>query len=86
MARGIHRLTDVGVKSAARRGRHSDGGGLYLRVSQTGGKSWGFIWNKNGTRREMGLGAYPAVSLAKARKLKWPIGSSASAAGETAIS
>ena len=29
--------------------------------------SWLFIWVVGGKRREMGLGAYPAVDLAKAR-------------------
>jgi len=28
-----------------------------LRVKTTGRKSWGYIWNKDYRRREMGLGA-----------------------------
>ncbi|MGX8011377.1 tyrosine-type recombinase/integrase [Mesorhizobium sp. ORM8.1] len=69
MARSLQKLTDVKVKSDKwHPGRHSDGGGLYLNVSAVGTKSWLFMWTPaGGKRREMGLGAYPAVSLAKAR-------------------
>lgn len=41
---------------------------MHLSVSQSGAKSWVFIWQKDGRRREMGLGGYPAVKLAAARK------------------
>lgn len=67
MPRGIHRLTDAGTRAEKAQGRHSDGGGLYLNVTSTGTKSWLFMWVVDGKRREMGLGAYPAIGLAKAR-------------------
>ncbi|UVK39915.1 integrase arm-type DNA-binding domain-containing protein [Mesorhizobium sp. AR10] len=69
VARTLQKLTDVKVKSdKLKPGRHSDGGGLYLNVSPTSTKSWLFMWTPaGGRRREMGLGAYPAVTLAKAR-------------------
>jgi Arm DNA-binding domain len=44
-----------------------DGGGLYLRVSVTGAKSWVFRFQLDGKRRDMGLGPYPDTSLAEAR-------------------
>ena len=44
-----------------------DGGGLYLRVSATGAKSWVFRFQLDGRRRDMGLGPYPDISLAEAR-------------------
>jgi integrase len=44
-----------------------DGGGLYLRVSETGTKSWVFRFQLDGKRRDMGLGPYPDISLAEAR-------------------
>jgi integrase len=50
-------------------GRHADGNGLYLVVKPSGAKSWAFLYTFNGKRREKGLGSYPAVSLAAARKL-----------------
>lgn len=69
MARMLHKLSDVTAKSdKLKAGRHSDGGGLYLNVSQAGSKSWLFMWAREGKRREMGLGSYPVVTLAKARK------------------
>ena len=64
---GRDKLTAIGVKSISRPGRHSDGGGLYLRVKPTGGKSWSFMWKRQGLQREIGLGAYPDVSLKLAR-------------------
>ena len=54
--------------SVKRPGRHSDGKGLYLLVKKTGRKSWVYMWDKNHRRREMGLGGFPDVSLAKARE------------------
>lgn len=65
--RAIHKLTDVAVKAAKGPARISDGGNLFLRVSPTGSKSWSFMWNAAGKRREIGLGPYPAVSLSSAR-------------------
>jgi integrase len=44
-----------------------DGGGLYLRVSGTGAKSWVFRFQLDGKRRDMGLGPYPDILLAEAR-------------------
>lgn len=49
-------------------GYHGDGGGLYLQVTAAGAKSWIFRFALVGRRREMGLGAYPAISLAAARE------------------
>ena len=48
-------------------GRYLDGEGLYLVVGATGGKSWLFRFQLNGKRRDMGLGAFPAVALKAAR-------------------
>lgn len=46
---------------------YADGGGLYLQVSASGSKSWVFRYTVNGKKRDMGLGAFHAVSLAEAR-------------------
>jgi integrase len=48
-------------------GRHGDGDGLHLVVSETGRRKWVLRYQINSARRDMGLGAYPAVSLAEAR-------------------
>jgi integrase len=45
-----------------------DGGGLYLRVSPAGSKAWVFRFQLDGKRRDMGLGPYPDISLAEARR------------------
>ena len=69
MARSIHKLSDRSCKAANKPGMISDGGGLYLGIKPSGSRSWSYVWKKSGKRYEMGLGAYPAVSLAKARML-----------------
>ena len=54
--------------SRAKTGMHGDGGGLWLQVTPTGGKSWIYRYTSGTKRREMGLGPYPAISLAQARQ------------------
>ena len=68
MSRSLSKLSDVTAKTLKKAGRHSDGGGLYLNVTPSGAKSWLFMWTRGGRRREMGLGSYPAISLASARE------------------
>ena len=48
--------------------RLSDGGGLLLQVEITGGKSWLVRFMHAGKRREAGLGGWPLVTLAEARR------------------
>jgi len=72
MARALHKLTDTAIRAKnIKAGRHNDGGGLYLNVSKAGNKSWVFLYKRDGARwpKEMGLGAYPDVSLSLARDL-----------------
>jgi integrase len=50
---------------------YGDGAGLYLRVHSGGSKSWFFVYQRNGIRRELGLGGFAGiapVSLAGARR------------------
>lgn len=68
MARPIHKLSDSFCKAIKVKGVHSDGGGLYLRIQAAGSKSWIFIFRYNSKRREIGLGSYPATTLANARR------------------
>jgi len=69
MARKISRLSARSVDTAKEPGRHSDGGGLYLVIDDSGGKRWAFMYRRQGRRREMGLGGVNAVPLARARRL-----------------
>jgi integrase len=69
MARMLGRLSAVRVQSIRKRGYYGDGGGLYLRVAPGGAKGWIFRYGGRDRRRDMGLGGYPAISLAKAREL-----------------
>jgi integrase len=66
MAR-IGKLSAVEVAKAKGPAVLHDGGGLYLRVSASGAKSWVFRFQLDGKRRDMGLGPYPDISLAEAR-------------------
>ena len=69
MTRMLGRLPAVRVQSVRKRGYYGDGGGLYLRVAPGGAKGWIFRYGGRGQRRDMGLGGYPAIGLAKAREL-----------------
>ena len=59
------RLTALAARALSRPGRHSDG--LYLHVTPAGSKSWVQRIVIDGRCRDVGLGPYPAVSLARAR-------------------
>lgn len=67
MVRTLQRLSALSITRATRPGYVADGGGLYLQVTASGSKSWIYRFALAGRRREMGLGPYPAVSLAAAR-------------------
>ena len=63
------KLTALSAKTLSKPGRHGDGDGLYLNVSPSGSKSWVQRIGIHGRRRDIGLGPYPAVSLARAREI-----------------
>ena len=48
-------------------GMHADGHGLYMNVKASGARSWIFRATINGSRKEIGLGGYPVVTLQAAR-------------------
>ncbi|WP_454890340.1 tyrosine-type recombinase/integrase [Sphingopyxis chilensis] len=64
----MHRLSENVVESAFRPGRYCDGGGLYLVVQPGGSKSWICRVQRDGTRRDIGLGSAAVVTLADARE------------------
>lgn len=66
--RAINQLTSSKVQHISDKGRYADGAGLYLYVTVNGSKSWVYRWKVDGKRRELGLGGFPLVSLARARE------------------
>jgi integrase len=62
------KLTVAGVNAIKETGRYADGQGLYLVVAAGGSKSWVVRMQKDGRRRDVGLGGYPKVALAAARR------------------
>ena len=71
MARNINKLSARTVETLKAPGRYSDGGNLYLSISDNGGRRWVFMYRFAGKQREMGLGSASraGTSLARAREL-----------------
>src|SRR5438045_8079491 len=61
------KLTARKVESA-KPGKYSDGGNLYLIVSETGARKWVLRFTWRGRAKEMGLGTPARVPLADARE------------------
>jgi integrase len=61
------KLNPKQVENLTEPGTYEDGDGLRLIVKSTGRKSWLLRFQLDGRRREMGLGAYPEISLKNAR-------------------
>ena len=66
--RATNRLSSQFVKTAPV-GKHCDGAGLWLVRRDDGGAQWVLRVTVHGRRREMGLGGFPALGLADARKV-----------------
>src|SRR4051812_29061046 len=63
----LGRLTARKV-ATAKPGKYSDGGNLYLIVSQTGARKWVLRFTWRGMAKEMGLGSALSVRLIDARE------------------
>lgn len=61
-------VSSVKADPSGKPSRYADGGNLYLKVADTGTKSWIYRYRYLGKPREIRLGKYPAVSLADARR------------------
>jgi integrase len=66
--RATNRLTAGFLKSPPV-GKHCDGAGLWLVKRDDGGAQWVLRVTVHGRRREMGLGGFPSLGLADARKI-----------------
>jgi len=62
------KLTATAVKAAKEPGRYGDGEGLFLVIGKRGGKSWIVRVQKDGRRRDIGLGSASKVPLKLARE------------------
>ena len=73
MARKITPLTATQIKQAKPKEKDyklSDGGGLYLLITKSGGKHWKLKYKFDGKEKKLSLGAYPDITLLKARELR----------------
>jgi len=63
-------FTDAFLRNQVTPGRYSDRDtrGLSIQIKAQGGKYWTFRFLKDGNRRDVSLGAYPAVTLKEARR------------------
>lgn len=71
MPRRIVPLTDLQLKSAKSKSKEyklSDGGGLYLLITPSGGKLWRFNYRFDGKQKTLFLKSYPEITLSDARK------------------
>lgn len=68
MGRQNNRLSALTVSKAKKPGMYPDGGGLYLRIAEDGGRGWFYRFTLNGRQRYMGLGSLSVVTLAEARE------------------
>lgn len=66
MSSNIGKLTVMAVKTA-KSGKHFDGGGLYLHVTETS-RYWRMKYRYAGKEKLLAFGVFPEVSLVEARK------------------
>ncbi len=66
-------LTDIAIRTSKPRAKPfklTDGDGLHLLIAPTGGKLWRLAYRFAGKQKTLALGAYPSVTLAKAREAR----------------
>lgn len=56
------------LKAAEKAYKVADGGGLYIHVAETGSKLWRMRYRFDGKHKLLAFGAYPEVTLARARE------------------
>lgn len=71
MAKPINKLSALEVEKAKGKTadyKLSDGGGLYLLVTPSGGRLWRFNYRFDGKQKTLFLKSYPEISLGDARE------------------
>ena len=66
-ARTLNRLSALQAARLKTPGRHTDGGGLYLFIDESGRRRWIFMYVRRGKRVELGLGSGRDLPLAVVR-------------------
>lgn len=61
------KLSDMKLRKLTTPGKHFDGGGLYLEVTEAGGRYWRMKYRYGGKEKRLAFGTYPDVSLREAR-------------------
>ncbi len=69
MGRPINKLTVKGIDGLSV-GTHGDGDGLWLRKTSPTSVQWLYRFRLHSQTRQIGLGSYPVVFLANARKAR----------------
>lgn len=64
----LRKLTELHIKNADAPDVLQDGGGLKLKINRYHNRSWVLRYTWDGKSNEIGLGGYPKVSLAQARR------------------
>src|SRR6516164_3564854 len=64
---GMKKLTAAKIAALTTPGRFATGGNLYIRVRDSGSKTWTFYYRFQGEMHDLGLGVYPEVSIKEAR-------------------
>jgi integrase len=62
------KLTDAKLRNLTEPGKHFDGGGLFLNLTEAGGRYWRMKYRHGGKEKLLALGVYPAVGLRGARE------------------
>ena len=73
MARATTTLTDTKIKSSKAKDKDyklSDGRGLFLLVTKSGGRLWRLKYKFDDKEQLLALGKYPDITLSQARELR----------------
>jgi len=73
MARATTTLTNTQIKLAKPKPKDyklSDGGGLYLLITKSGGKHWKLKYKFENKEKKLSLGKYPDITLQRVRELR----------------
>ena len=63
------KLTDAQIRNLTTLGKHADGSGLHLELTQAGGRYWRMKYRFGGKEKRLAFGVNPGVGLKAAREL-----------------